>query len=940
MPQLGLGPEGGDRKSAPFAVVECRIGPVDTPLELPTGRAAHDAQELERTDVLSVRREESVTVTQGGDEEPGGKPFVLEDPGIGSHPVELAPGLLGGGELREREEGRHPDLRIGIVEDSGPLERAKRLGPPGQHPDRVRPNPRRGVTERLLDHRLGLRIVALEQAEAVQGPEGVHRRAVQPEGIHRRVPDDGPEVAEHVRVTPLHQEALRGEAPEEVVVAQGLGQTGGIVPIQERSRLFRSSGPDQAVDPAMMAVPERCLVRGARPRFEPRGRRAVLDDEVVPVQDPDRPVRAHLGMDRGGPLVRARHEVPAVRLAEGGADPVEDSPVEEVARGIGYERDPVPVLRWKAPGGVEVVPGGRGEAPVIVDLPQVTGEGVDVVVCIEPFPTPALRNPGALELLRFGEVSVGNRHVDAVLVVGRGTEDVELLGEAQPPTVVREAGHELQFGGVEREAEDSGSELDGTSPDLAVEAGGAHDPPDPVVESVVEVRGSRVGIPRAPAREDLLPHVRPVVASGVGQEEEAGSRSHDEAAIREDHSGRDIEPFGEHGRAVGSPVSGGVLQDPDDVAALPIGTQVIRIIQRLGYPEPTSFVEGHRDRVHDVGLRREELQLEAGRHLPVRQRSLGAQGLLQPRWLGPIIVDGNRNRGVGIGEGFEIQRLPPRAHLVRERLDYRLPDPISKHGVGLEAHRMLTEGKAHEPALSRARARSPFLEPFDVQLLGKDHTAPAAVDLPGGRDRRVRRIRVHQDEVEEIEPPFPPFHPDAGLHVPEVQPLCSELGHEKGVESAGAGPGLLGSSDEHVGATGALRLGRLVERRRREREPVRRIPAADGKAAQEHEDDPDQTAWDHGSGGGEVRLRCRHQARSCMRGEGTLGRVPADAAAGTWARGHGRPEGGRPATRWPKRRAGTTSGNIRKRRRPRPAHVARVGARIGVRRLGIEPRTY
>ena len=60
-----------------------------------------------------------------------------------------------------------------------------------------------------------------------------------------------------------------------------------------------------SIDAAVPAVAQIGHVRVARAVLEPRRRRVVLDDEVVPVEDPDVPVRPDLGHDRGGPLVVA-----------------------------------------------------------------------------------------------------------------------------------------------------------------------------------------------------------------------------------------------------------------------------------------------------------------------------------------------------------------------------------------------------------------------------------------------------------------------------------------------------------------------------------------------------------------------------------------------------------------------------------------------------------
>ena len=71
-----------------------------------------------------------------------------------------------------------------------------------------------------------------------------------------------------------------------------------------------------AVDAAVLLVAQVALVGGPLAGLEALRRRVVLDDEVVPVEHPDVPVRADLGHDRGGPLVVAGEQVERVGRPE------------------------------------------------------------------------------------------------------------------------------------------------------------------------------------------------------------------------------------------------------------------------------------------------------------------------------------------------------------------------------------------------------------------------------------------------------------------------------------------------------------------------------------------------------------------------------------------------------------------------------------------------
>ena len=102
-------------------------------------------------------------------------------------------------------------------------------------------------------------------------------------------------------------------------------------------------------------------------------------------------------------------------------------------------------------------------------------------------------------------------------------------------------------------------------------------------------------------------------------------RRHDDAAVGERQAGRDVEVLGEHRELVGAAVAVGVLEDLDAVVAGLAVQHVVRIVDRLDHPQPAALVEGERDRLDDVRLAREQLELELGRHLDELHRLVGGE---------------------------------------------------------------------------------------------------------------------------------------------------------------------------------------------------------------------------------------------------------------------------------------------------------------------------
>src|SRR5687768_12898848 len=93
---------------------------------------------------------------------------------------------------------------------------------------------------------------------------------------------------------------------------------------------------------------------------------------------------------------------------------------------------------------------------------------------------------------------------------------------------------------------------------------------------------------------------------------------------------------------------------------------VIRVVDRFGDPEPAALVPRHRDRLHDVRLRGEQLETEARRHLDARHRGRGGERLLQlERRVATLVV-----RDVArllIGERRHLVALPLPAYAVADR---------------------------------------------------------------------------------------------------------------------------------------------------------------------------------------------------------------------------------------------------------------------------------
>ena len=201
--------------------------------------------------------------------------------------------------------------------------------------------------------------------------------------------------------------------------------------------------------------------------------------------------------------------------------------------------------------------------------------------------------------------------------------------------------HELERRSVGLHPKHPGTEALLLAANFSIEGRVTDRAPDPVVESVAQIRRTGVRVARAPPRRQHLAHVRLVVAVGVFQKQEVGRVSDDDSAARESDRGRDIQAFGEHRHLVALAVAVGVFEDFDFVITDPVGRHLVRVIDRLGNPQAAALVPGEADRVDDVRLAGEQLQAEAHRCLGVVHAVLRLERELVRQRLGALLVVGD-----------------------------------------------------------------------------------------------------------------------------------------------------------------------------------------------------------------------------------------------------------------------------------------------------------
>ena len=119
----------------------------------------------------------------------------------------------------------------------------------------------------------------------------------------------------HIAFRPLHQQALRAHAPEQIRMRESRHERFLFRRIKSGIRIIARAAGVNPIDPAVLRIAHRSLVGIALAvfRIESRvvfvRRGVVLDDEVIPIADPHRAIGAGFRRHRARPRIGRAVEV-------------------------------------------------------------------------------------------------------------------------------------------------------------------------------------------------------------------------------------------------------------------------------------------------------------------------------------------------------------------------------------------------------------------------------------------------------------------------------------------------------------------------------------------------------------------------------------------------------------------------------------------------------
>ncbi len=248
-----------------------------------------------------------------------------------------------------------------------------------------------------------------------------------------------------VRSTTLDQQSLRVLADDQCRIAQGRNQSFSIrLPEVCRSisrvGYVRVAAINEPVDAAMPLVSQVTFVRVALTGLEALRRRVVLNDKVVPVENPDVSVRPDLGHDRCRPFVVAGRQIQRAGRAIPGSVALQYKGPDQLAGWTADERRAVPPLLRVIPCRIQSVPAACRVAAVLIDLPHLVADRLELIRVgdrVQHFRSPT---PNSFV------VPVRDRHEAARIVIRRRAENETFFTEPKTPGVVVRRAEELEVG--------------------------------------------------------------------------------------------------------------------------------------------------------------------------------------------------------------------------------------------------------------------------------------------------------------------------------------------------------------------------------------------------------------------------------------------------------------------------------------------------------------
>ena len=538
--------------------------------------------------------------------------------------------------FRQRKQTLQSHLSIHVLRQSTSQQQLLLTRPKlRQDHHRIPTNPRRRMTQRTHCRRQPAITV---RPQCLQHPQRMNRTDIQTYLVHTRISHQPHQMRYRSRIGSLHQQTLSLQTPHHRRMTQHFRQPDHIQTRQRLPAMQHVTGclprRHNSINSTTPLIPQITLVSIPTTRPETLRSRIVLNDVVVPVDDPHRTVRTNLRHNRRCPLIVTRNQIVRTGRLVTRAITTQHKRTHQMPRRLTHKSCSVPPLLRKCSRRIQRMTRTRSVTAKLIHLTHVLSHRLEQMSISNG--ANVTGSPATHLLVK----TIGNRHECAGVMIRRGTKNQSLFADAQTPRVVVRRTHKLQIrhlrrirAGKPESPETLAKRLSRLPRSLRTVLRTAvvvtlHRP-DPVVQPITEITHAPMSIPGSPARNQHLFQIRPVVPVSVLQINRLRRvLNHRTASVNHDRRGN-RQTLGKHRKSVRHMVAIRILTDPNPV---PILTQLIRIVHGLTDPQPTTLVPVHRNRLgHKTALIRVQSQCHALRSHIVLHRLFDRQRLLHRR---------------------------------------------------------------------------------------------------------------------------------------------------------------------------------------------------------------------------------------------------------------------------------------------------------------------
>ena len=387
---------------------------------------------------------------------------------------------------------------------------------------------------------------------------------------------------------------------------------------------------ENSINATVLFVTQVTLVGVSFTVLETLRSRVVLDNKVVPVNDPDSAVRTNFRHDRRGPFVVAGQQIRGTGRLVGRAVATQQEGSDQMTGRFAYEGSFVPPLHRERTSRIQSMTGCGGVATELIDLTDVLRDRTELPrICNGA----NIRRGPTTDLF---VITIRNRHVGARVVIRGGPEYEPIFTEPQSPCVVvcrPDEFNVVDFRGIRVRQFETPEALPERITCLAVEFRRAvvvalHRP-DPVVQTIAKIADAAMSITGTEPRHQHSLLIGLVITVGIFQVNRFGRVvNHRTAAINHD-GGWNRKTFGEDRKLVGDMVTICIFTDANSVAVL---AEFVGIVERFADPQTASFIPVHGDGLgEEVAFVRVSSQDHAFRHRIMLHRFFDAQRKLHRR---------------------------------------------------------------------------------------------------------------------------------------------------------------------------------------------------------------------------------------------------------------------------------------------------------------------